>query len=266
MYNPLDGSLPDPDKVIHRRILLVAHDLIQRGSLYDVLVRHGYYVKTVFSAERALASLRHERPDLIVVGSCDDDCGGLGLPDRVRAFDSDLPMILLGNREEFEESDPRIRQDIQLFLPDSVPENTLVAAVEQVAASYRPAKPLQYPGSILIVDDEPELLYALKDFLEARGCSVITATSGEAALVQLGRYELSLVLLDIKLGGMDGLITLKKIKERHPNLPVIMTTAVEDQEMMAQAFALGAYEYLNKPYNLAALQGVLTHLKTLLML
>jgi DNA-binding NtrC family response regulator len=65
---------------------------------------------------------------------------------------------------------------------------------------------------------------------------------------------------------MDGLITLKKIKELRPNLPVIMTTAVEDQELMAQAFALGAYEYLIKPYNLAALQGVLTHLKTLLML
>ena len=264
MDNSLDPSLPDP--ALHRRILLVAHDVIRRGSLYDLLVRHGYYVKTVFSAERALASLRHERPDLILVGSCDDECGGLGLPDRVRAFDSDLPMILLGDRQEFTEADPRLREDIQMFLPDSVPENTLVAAVEQVTTPRRPAKPLRYPGCILIVDDEPELLSTLKDFLEARGCNVVTATSGEAALVQLGRYEPSLVLLDIKLGGMDGLITLKKIKEEHPNLPVIMTTALEDQEMMSQAFALGAYEYLTKPYNLAALQGVLTHLKTLLML
>ena len=255
------------DDTIHRRILLVAHDLVQRGSLYDLLVRHGYYVKTVFSAERALASLRHERPDLILVGSCDDKCGGLGLPDRVREFDSDLPMILVGDRRQFAESDPRLKNDLQMFLPDSVPENTLVAAVEQAAASHKPAKPLRYPGSILIVDDEPELLYTLKDFLEARGCSVITATSGEAALIQLNQCEEpSLVLLDVKLGGMDGLITLKKIKEQHPNLPVIMATAVEDQELMGQAFALGAYEYLTKPYNLAALQGVLTHLKTLLML
>ena len=264
MDNGLDASLPD--SVTHRRILLVAQDLVQRGSLYDLLVRHGYLVKTVFSAERALASLRHERPDVILVGSCDDECGGLGLPDRVRTFDADTPMILLGDREAFEQSDPRLRDDIQVFLPDSVPEQTLVAAVEQVTIAHRPAKPLRYPGAILIVDDEPELLYTLKDFLEARGCNVVTATSGEAALVQLGRYEPSLVLLDVKLGGMDGFITLKKIKEQHPNLPVIMTTALEDQDMISQAFALGAYEYLTKPYNLAALQGVLTHLKTLLML
>lgn len=256
----------DSETTHHRRILLVAHDLVQRSSLYDVLVRHGYYVKTVYSAERALASLRHERPDVILMGSCDDDCGGSGLPDRVRAFDSDLPMILLGDRQQLDVSDPRLQKDIQLFLLDSVPETALVAAVEQVAVSRRPAKPLRYPGSILVVDDEPELLYALKDFLEARGCSVVTATSGEAALEQLERYEPSLVLLDVKMGGMDGLITLKKIKEQHPSLPVIMVTALEDQELMGQAFALGAYEYLTKPYNLAALQGVLTHLKTLLML
>ena len=249
-----------------RRILLVSHDLVQRGRLYDLFTLHGYSVKTVYSTDRALAALRHERPDVLLIGSCDDACGGLGLPDRVRSFDTDLPIILLGSANYSALQDPRVRQDIQIFLPDGVPEDKLLEAVEHSSMARRPAKPVRFPSPVLLVDDEPELLRALKDFLEIRGSSVITAASGEEAVAALRHAAPTLVLLDIKLGGMDGLITLKKIKELQPHVPVIMATAVEDQELMTQAFALGAYEYLLKPYNLAALQSILIHLKTLLML
>ena len=249
-----------------RRILLVSQDLVQRGRLYDLLTHHGYSVKTVYSTERALATLRHEHPHLILVGSCDDACGGLGLPNRVRSFDAELPIVLLGDANHSTMHDQRIRQDVQVFLPDAVTEERLLDAIERAAGSSRPAKPVHYPGPILLVDDEPELLRTLKDFLEVRGCPAVTAASGEEAVDLLKRCAPTLVLLDIKLGGMDGLITLQKIKELYPRVPIIMATAVEDQELMTQAFALGAYEYLIKPYNLAALQAILIHLKTLLML
>ncbi len=249
-----------------RRILLVSQNLVQRGRLYDLLTDHGYSVKTVYSTDRALATLRHERPHLLLVGSCDDACGGLGLPNRIRTFDAELPIILLGDAHDSAAHDPRVRQDVQIFLPDAVPEEQLLEALERAAGPSRPAKPVHYPGPILLVDDEPELLRTLKDFLEIRGCPVVTAASGEEAIDRLTRCAPTLVLLDIKLGGMDGFITLRKIKELSPRVPVIMATAVEDQELRTQAFALGAYEYLVKPYNLAALQAILIHLKTLLML
>lgn len=248
------------------RILLMSHELVERGRLYDLFTLHGYSVKTVYSTERALAALRHERPDVLLIGSCDEACGGLGLPDRVRSFDADLPIILLGSANHPSLHDARIRQDIQAFLPDGAPQDKLLEAVERSIMARRPAKPVRYPGPVLLVDDEPELLRTLKDFLEIRGSSVITAASGEEAVAVLRHAAPTLVLLDIKLGGMDGLLTLKKIKELQPHVPVIMATAVEDQELMTQAFALGAYEYLLKPYNLAALQSILIHLKTLLML
>jgi len=112
------------------------------------------------------------------------------------------------------------------------------------------------------VDDEPELLQTLQGFLEARGCRVRTAASGEEALVHVQQVPLTFVLLDIKMPGMDGLVTLKKMKERVPGLPVIMATSVEDETLMNQAYALGAYEYVTKPYNLRALQAILLHLHT----
>ena len=250
----------------NRRILLVSQNLVQRGRLYDLLTDHGYSVKTVYSTDRALATLRHEHPHLLLVGSCDAACGALGLPNRIRTFDTELPIIVLGDLCDSAAHDPRVRQDIQAFLPDAVTEEQLLEAIERVAGPSRPAKPVHYPGPILLIDDEPELLRTLQDFLERRGCPVATATSGEEAIDWMTHYAPTLVLLDIKLGGMDGLITLQKIKELYPHVPVIMATAVEDQELMTQAFALGAYEYLIKPYNLAALQSILIHLKTLLML
>jgi CheY-like chemotaxis protein len=246
-----------------RRVLLVSRDVQQRSRLYDTLRAHGYSVKTVFSTERALASLRHELPEAIVVGSCDD---AYGLPDRVRRFSADIPILLLGSENDELARDPKIRDDIQGFLPDPVTPDKLLESLQRVMEPSRPAKPVRYPGPILIVDDEPELLRTLKDFLEARGCPVLTAASGEEALSVIDRQVPTLVILDIKMGGMDGLVTLKKLKQFQPDIPVIMATAVEDQELMTEAFALGAYEYLIKPYNLAALQAILIHLKTLLML
>jgi DNA-binding NtrC family response regulator len=262
----LDCGMPDEHESnghANRRLLLVSRDLMQRSRLYDLLSAHGYSVKTVFSTDRALAALRHELPDAILVGSCDDT---FGLPDHVRRFNADLPIVLIGDENAQAAHDPKVREDIQIFLPDPVATEQLLGALRRAMGPSRPAKPVRYPGPILLVDDEPELLRTLKDFLEVRGCTVLTATSGEEALAMMDRRVPALVILDIKMGGMDGLLTLKKLKQFQPNVPVIMATAVEDQELMAQAFALGAYEYLIKPYNLAALQSILIHLKTLLML
>jgi CheY-like chemotaxis protein len=246
-----------------RRLLLVSRDLMQRSRLYDLLSAKGYSVKTVFSTERALAALRHELPNVILVGSCDD---AFGLPDHIRRFNAEIPIVLLGDENRQAAHDPKVRDDIQVFLPDPVTPEQLLETLQLAMAPSRPAKPVRYPGPILLVDDEPELLRTLKDFLEARGCPVLTATSGEEALAVVDRQVPTLVILDIKMDGMDGLLTLKKLKQFQPKVPVIMATAVEDQDLITEAFALGAYEYLVKPYNLAALQSILIHLKTLLML
>ena len=101
----------------------------------------------------------------------------------------------------------------------------------------------------------------LEEFLEPRGCRVVTARSGEEGLSQLAQRKPTLVLLDIKMPGMDGLVTLKKIKDAEPRLPVMMAGAVEDQKLMQQAFALGAFEYVTKPYDFESLKSVLSYVK-----
>ena len=107
---------------------------------------------------------------------------------------------------------------------------------------------------LLIVDDEAEICEFLKSFFEDRDFKVAVANDGAKALEQVALFQPEVVLLDIQMPGMDGLQTLKKIKEMHPRVKVIMVTAVETQEKIEEAMRLGADNYITKPLSLEYLE------------
>ena len=244
-----------------QRILVISADPLLRERLYDMLLSHHFLVCTAVSLENGLEILQQgELVHLILL----DRTVSRGKPtpfiDRIRHYDEKLPLILL-ERPDRAPADTHTIRYIQAYLPTDVDDQTLLSTITRWLPPRRSVKMIRYPGPILTVDDDLELLNHLEEFLKPRGCTVVKATSGEEALAYLAHSQPSLVLLDIKMPGMDGLVTLKKIKALHPNLLVIMATAVEDQELMAQAFAFGAYEHIIKPYNLTVLEGLLSSLK-----
>ena len=107
---------------------------------------------------------------------------------------------------------------------------------------------------ILVVDDNPDVTRITARLLEQAGYSVATAPGGLEALQALQSFCPSLVLLDRDMPGIDGLQTLKKIKDAHPKLKVIMVTAVETQEKIEEAMRLGADNYITKPLSLEYLE------------
>ncbi len=110
---------------------------------------------------------------------------------------------------------------------------------------------------ILVVDDEQLIRWSLEQNLKKQGYEVFTAGSGEEAL-RLVREELpELVLLDIQLPGINGLETLERIKEHDEEVTVIMVTALGVLETAVKAMRLGAYDYINKPFNLDELAIVI---------
>ena len=109
-------------------------------------------------------------------------------------------------------------------------------------------------NKLLIVDDEIEICEFLKSFFEDRDYKVAVASDGARALEQVNLFHPAVVLLDIQMPGMDGLQTLKKIKEVHPKVKVIMVTAVETQEKIEEAMRLGADNYITKPLSLEYLE------------
>jgi DNA-binding NtrC family response regulator len=103
---------------------------------------------------------------------------------------------------------------------------------------------------ILIVDDEQLVRWSLRERLTASGFDVLEAGLASEALERLSTIEVDLVLLDFKLPDGDGLSVLKRVKEAAAETQVIMMTAFSTVENAVEAMKLGAYHYVNKPFNL----------------
>jgi DNA-binding response OmpR family regulator len=107
---------------------------------------------------------------------------------------------------------------------------------------------------ILIVDDEPDILLVLGEFLSKEGFRVLTAKSGPQALDKIREFKVDLVLLDIAMPGMTGLETLAEMRKISKDTAVIIITAYKDAEKVVEAFRLGAFDCIFKPFDLKYLR------------
>jgi two-component system OmpR family response regulator len=103
---------------------------------------------------------------------------------------------------------------------------------------------------VLIVDDEADFLESIVKRLELRGIAVDGVGDGAAALEMLAHKPFDVVVLDIKMPGMDGIEALRQIRSRHPDVEVIVLTGHASQEFRRLGQDLGAFDYLIKPVRL----------------
>ncbi|MFN9575043.1 MAG: HD-GYP domain-containing protein [Gemmatimonadota bacterium] len=102
----------------------------------------------------------------------------------------------------------------------------------------------------VVVDDELGLRQVLGRIMEADGFAAREAASGREALELLDAEPADLLLSDMRMPGMDGIELLKAVRERHPDTAVVLVTAVADVEVAMSCLALGAMDYLTKPFHL----------------
>lgn len=108
---------------------------------------------------------------------------------------------------------------------------------------------------LLVVDDEVEICDFLKSFFEERNYEVKAVSSGQAALTAMEQFKPHVVLLDIKMPGMDGVQVLGMIKKKFPRTKVIMVTALETRDKIEECLRLGADNYITKPLSLEYLEN-----------
>ena len=107
--------------------------------------------------------------------------------------------------------------------------------------------------AVLLVDDEAAFVETMAKRLGKRGLKIYSALSGQEALDMLadgGPSKVDVVILDVKMPGMDGLATLAEIKKRHPNVEVVMLTGHATVENAIEGMKGGAFDYLMKPCDL----------------
>lgn len=100
---------------------------------------------------------------------------------------------------------------------------------------------------VLLVDDEEKFVISTKKFLTNRNYEVFTALNGMAALEMLVGNDIHVVVLDVKMPGMDGISVLKEIKTRFPLVEVVMLTGNATFESAVAGIKIGASDYLMKP-------------------
>ncbi len=105
-------------------------------------------------------------------------------------------------------------------------------------------------ASILIVDDDLHLRQSFDKLLSQEGHTIKTASSGEAALPLVQSNDFDLVIMDVRLPGMNGLDTFRAVRKIEPFLPVIIMTAFGTTETAIEATKMGAYDYILKPFNI----------------
>lgn len=221
-------------------IVLAHNDIETRSILYEILTDLGYKITTVLTHRELMGILNKEKPDFIIIDPTVFDIANEMVREKIKAIDENIKVIVL------EPGENRIQtiQDILKILREK----------PSPAASPEAKKEISLEVNILVVDDETECVELIKNHLLRKGYNVDIALSGEEAILKVRTNKPHIVFLDIALGGMDGIIVLKTIKDIDKSIAVIMTSALADERVIKEALELGANGYLVKPFSMAKLE------------
>src|SRR5882672_10938772 len=110
---------------------------------------------------------------------------------------------------------------------------------------------------LLLIDDEADVQYSFRRILDSSEIELTTAASGEEGLRIIPRLKPDLVIMDVRMGGINGLETLRRLRQTNAKLPVIMMTAYGTAQTAIEAMKLGAYDYLLKPFEVPTLKEII---------
>ncbi len=122
---------------------------------------------------------------------------------------------------------------------------------EKIAGEEKMADKMD--ANVLLVDDEEQFLEVLSERLETRGLKVNSVTSGEDAITQVEDKNFDAIVVDLAMPGINGIETMKRIKEKRPDLEIIILTGHATVKTGIEAMKLGAEDFLEKPVDLSVL-------------
>ncbi len=112
---------------------------------------------------------------------------------------------------------------------------------------------------LLLIDDEADVQYSFRRIFDSPEIEIATASSGEEGLKLIPKFQPDLVMMDVRMTGMTGLETLRKLRQSDARLPVIIMTAYGTTQTAIEAMKLGAYDYVLKPFDVPKLKALVTN-------
>jgi len=222
------------------KILVVDDDRRIVKTTCDILKIKGHEPIAAFSGEEGVEKVRSDPPDCVLMDIKMTGISGVDALKRMKAIVPALPIVL-----------------VSAYATDELMEEAKRAGAYAVLS-----KPLNFPmilsflsllrqeESILVVDDDPNFCKTLKDILTMRGFHVETESEPQNVMGHLeNNYKLAIVLLDLKLGTVNGVDVLKEVRAKYPTKPVVLVTGYREEmaSSIEKARRIGAYTCLYKP-------------------
>ncbi len=225
-----------------KRILVVEDEPDIAELIRYHLQGNGYRVTTAARGEEALAKAHQEKPDLITLDILLPDIDGFEVLQRLKSDEetADIPVVIVSIVPDREDG---FRLGAVDYVTKPVDEGRLLSAVGAI---------LHKEDLILVVDDDRDTTRLVQEVLGRAGFKVRTANNGFEALAVARQEQPGLILLDLKMPGLDGYEVLKRLKRDRTtqDIPVVVVTgSVTDEEIKRKkVLALGAAQFLTKPF------------------
>ncbi|HVI28644.1 HAMP domain-containing protein [Hansschlegelia sp.] len=268
------------DYALHRRrrLLVVEDNAAEQLGVTELLGHDDIDISTVGTGREALAALREDPADCVVLDLKLPDMSGFEVLEKIRddASLSDVPVVIFTGRElspdedaqlhtmarsvvvKGVESPERLLDETALFLHRVV--HQLPADKQKMLERLHSSDEDLVGRTVLLVDDDARNIFALSSVLERRGMNVLTATTGSEAISVIQTCpEVAIVLMDIMMPGMDGYETMQVIRAdpAFRRLPMIALTAKAMKGDREKCLEAGASDYLAKPVNTEQLLSAL---------
>jgi len=193
--------------------------------------------------DEALTMAQREQPDLITLDILLPDADGFAILEELKSNPAtqDIPVVIISVMPDRQEG---LRLGAVDYVAKPIDEQRLLLAVRQV---------LVRRGTVLVVDDDKDNLALMREILRTNGFGVRTTTRGRRALRVAREVQPALMLLDLKLGDLDGHAVLRQLKDdpATQDIPVIMITGsvTVDDEKRQKVLSLGAARFMTKPFS-----------------
>jgi two-component system response regulator HydG len=234
------------------RILVVDDDHSMARTLTDILRVKGYAAEAAHSGSEALERVVEVSFDCVLSDIKMPEINGVELYRAIKARQPHLPVVFMSAYS----SDSLVREGLEEGAIAVLTKPLDIGLLLSFCSFLRKER------SVVIVDDDPGFVRTLGDILRLRGFAVTQITDPHEVMEGLGESE-GIVLLDMKLNGFSGLEILQRIREQHPQLPVILVTGYRVQMASAieTALEVGAYACLYKPLEIDKLVELLTEVQ-----
>lgn len=230
------------------KILVVDDQAGMRTTLKGILTKRGYEVETAEDGEQALLAVEKGDFRLVLMDIKMPGMSGVEAFLRIKQLNPSATVIMMTAFAMEDEIRRALREGAYTVMYKPFKINEMLGLIGEC---------LEDRTLVLVVDDQDEVRESLKMSLEAQGYRVVDSDTGEDCLKKIMQRKYQIILLDIKMPGIDGLQTLHRVKEVRPDVSVIMMSGQSVEATVQKALNEGSCAYVAKPIKIENLLEVI---------